>query len=244
MTDRQKIWLLLGICAAAITAVFLHWESFPQDQCYHYFADRRRWLGIPNFGNVMSNAPFVAAGLFGLWALWGRKSEPARIPLLVFSLGVAIVALGSAYYHWTPNSETLVWDRLPMTIGFMGLTAAVIADRIDAKAGVNYALPILLIVGAASVYYWYLSDDLRAYGLVQYLPMAVIPLMIWLFKDDGALIGWRAIIGVLFFYGLAKLTESYDHQIYKILGGAVSGHTLKHLFAAMAPVALVMNLTR
>lgn len=244
MTERQKIWLVLGICAAAIGVVFIFVPPFPQPLEYHDFADRRPWLGIPNFGDVMSNAAFVPAGLFGLWALWGCKDEPARVPLLVFSLGVAIIALGSAYYHWTPNNLTLVWDRLPMTVGFMGLTAAVIADRIDAKAGVRYALPLLILIGAASVYYWHVTDDLRPYGLVQFLPMGVIPLMILLFKDDNAIIHWRAFFGVLIFYGLAKLTESYDHQIYRILGGVVSGHTLKHLFAALAPIALVMNLRR
>lgn len=245
MTHPQKVWLLLGLCTAAVMGVFVYWnQPYPQDPGYHHFADRCGWLNIPNFGNVMSNIFFIPAGLYGFWVLRERKGEAAYTPLLVFLLGVALVALGSAYYHWTPNNLTLVWDRLPMTVGFMGLTAAVIADRIDPKVGVRYALPLLIIIGVASVVYWHLTDDLRPYGLVQFLPMGLIPLMIVLFKSDTAMVHWRAFISVLIFYGLAKVCEHYDVEIYNALGTAVSGHTLKHMFAAVAPVALVTNLAR
>ena len=43
----------------------------------------------------------------------------------------------------------------------------------------------------------------------------------------------------LAFYGLAKLLETFDRQIFALDGGLVSGHTLKHLAAAMAGVWLV-----
>lgn len=249
MTHEQKIWLLVGVCASIVALVFACVPPMAQDLAYHHFSDPRGWLGIPNFGDVVSNAPFVPAGLYGLWVLGKREAEPARIPLGVFFVGVILVAPGSAYYHWVPNNETLFWDRLPMTVAFMGLTAAVIADRIDAKVGVNFALPALIVVGAASAVCWRMSEaagagDLRAYALVQFLPMLAIPLMLWLFKNPGAAIGWRAIGGAFVFYGLAKITEHYDPQVLDLLGGVVSGHTLKHLFAALGPVALVMNLRR
>jgi len=41
------------------------------------------------------------------------------------------------------------------------------------------------------------------------------------------------------FYGLAKLLETFDRQIFALDGGLLSGHTLKHLAAAMAGVWLV-----
>ena len=36
------------------------------------------------------------------------------------------------------------------------------------------------------------------------------------------------------FYAAAKITEILDKPIYKLLCEQVSGHTLKHLFAAVA----------
>ena len=41
----------------------------------------------------------------------------------------------------------LFWDRLPMTFGFMALTAAVIADRIHRAAGLKIFLPLLPVLG-------------------------------------------------------------------------------------------------
>ena len=248
MTDRQKIWVLIGACAFIIGAVFVFIDPVAQNLGYHHFSDGRNWLGIDNFGDVVSNALFVPAGLYGLWALSKRTFEPTRIPLAVFFIGVIFVAPGSAYYHVNPTNWTLLWDRLPMSVAFMGLTAAILTDRVNARFGVRVALPALIVLGAVSVVYWYMTEiaqagDLRAYGLVQYLPMAMIPVMLWLFPKVSTL-GWRALGSMFVFYALAKALEHYDHQVMTQLGGVVSGHTLKHLFAAMAPIALGVHLRR
>jgi len=42
---------------------------------------------------------------------------------------------------------------------------------------------------------------------------------------------------------LSKLLETFDPQVMQ-LGHVVSGHTLKHLAAAIAPVAVYLMLTR
>ena len=41
-----------------------------------------------------------------------------------------MVAIGSSYYHWKPSNSRLVWDRLPMTVGFMSLVAVVISETL------------------------------------------------------------------------------------------------------------------
>jgi hypothetical protein len=59
------MWLLVVIVAiVAIVAMLL--PPIPQPQWYHMFADQRRFFGIPNFNNVVSNFPFAAVGLWGL----------------------------------------------------------------------------------------------------------------------------------------------------------------------------------
>jgi hypothetical protein len=45
-------------------------------------------------------------------------------------------------------------------------------------------------------------------------------------------------------YLAAKVTESLDEQIWDLTAGLVSGHTLKHLFAALAGVVVCMTLLR
>ena len=54
-------WILAGICLAGALALLLH-APIPQDPSYHSFADTRTILGIPNFWNVISNAPFLFVG--------------------------------------------------------------------------------------------------------------------------------------------------------------------------------------
>jgi hypothetical protein len=50
-------------------------------------------------------------------------------------VGLQLTAFGSSYYHLSPNNSRLVWDRLPMTIAFMSMVAAIIAERISLRIG-------------------------------------------------------------------------------------------------------------
>lgn len=46
------------------------------------------------------------------------------------------------------------------------------------------------------------------------------------------------------FYLIAKVEEAEDKPIYKLTHHIVSGHTLKHLCAAMVPVFLALMLAK
>jgi hypothetical protein len=76
-------------------------EPIAQDPAYHRFADTRGWLGIPNFANVVSNLPFLVAGLVGATRLASGRPSGAlarlRPAYLVFFVGAALVAIGSSY---------------------------------------------------------------------------------------------------------------------------------------------------
>jgi len=133
-------------------------QPFGQNPDYHDFADRRAFFGIPNFFDVMSNIPFLLVGMAGMSFCFGNRLVSFRPAWLTFFAGVAIVSVGSGYYHWNPTNETLVWDRLPMTIGFMGLFVAVLAEYVSARLGRFLLVPALLM-GLSSVFYWHWFDD-------------------------------------------------------------------------------------
>ena len=57
---------LLFLIAAAPLLILLCLPPIYQDARYHQFADRRRFLGVPNFADVVSNAPFLIVGLAGI----------------------------------------------------------------------------------------------------------------------------------------------------------------------------------
>ncbi len=228
---------LLAVAIVAVVAVVLH-APVPQPAGYHSFADQRTILGVPNFWDVISNVPFLFAGIAGL-VLLVRGALPGALPELraayvTFFAGAALVFAGSAYYHLNPNNVTLVWDRLPMSIAFMAFLAVVIGEHIKPRLGARLLL-WLVVLGVASVAWWRYTEivglgDLRLYILVQYLPMIEIPLIMMLFPSRLRPIGY--LWGLLASYAVAKLLERVDAQVFEVVRVA-SGHTLKHVVAAI-----------
>lgn len=241
-------WLLAGFTFLLGVAA-IAWPAIPQPLSYHAFADCRTMFGVPNFLNVLSNLPFLIAGAWGLILIWrgggafidGRE----QLPYLVFFLGALLTCFGSAYYHAAPDNPRLVWDRLPMTLGFAGLVAAALAERVDLRLGLRSLWP-LLAVGVITVIYWYGTERLGRGNLIPYAAyqtwsIVAIVLLIAAFParryTHGGLLGWAAG-----WYGLAKVFETFDLQIYRLLGGTLSGHTIKHVLAAFAVFAVVQQL--
>ncbi len=226
--------LLALVVAAAVAGVFLL-DSIPQDPAYHVFADRRAFFGVPNFWNVATNLPFLAVGVLG-WAWIGRiASPPLATHYRVLCTAIALVAFGSGWYHFAPSNAALVWDRLPMTVAFMALFAALLADRVSWLLGRALLWP-LVVAGIASIAWWVRTEsvgagDLRAYALVQFLPMLLMPLVLLLWREGS--LAARPIWLALAAYGVAKLAEHFDMAIFAATG-FVGGHALKHLAAALA----------
>lgn len=240
------------VLALALLAVIVGVSVTPriaQDPGYHQFADQRTIAGIPNALNVLSNVPFAFVGAWGLVVTFRRRTRfdhPwERWPYTALFVGTALTAIGSSYYHLAPDNTRLVWDRLPMTVGFMGFLAATIAERFNVRAARVSFVPLLLF-GAASVGYWHWTEqqglgDLRPYVLVQFGSLLAIILMLVLYSPSYS--HTRLIFYGLAAYALAKLFELGDQQIYDI-GRIVSGHSLKHLSAAVGVAFLVAAVSR
>ena len=223
----------IGVLLTMVVGLGLYLLSrppLPQSLAYHHFADRRLILGIPNFFDVLSNLPFLLVGGWGLKYTFDNPQQAAPWSWRVLFVGVLLVSAGSAYYHWAPTNATLVWDRLPMTIGFMGLFVAMLCEYIDPKLERYLLIPFVLL-GFVSVFYWHLFDDLRLYAWVQAAPLLSILVLLLLFPAPFT------HKHLLFFsfvsYILAKVTEHQDKIIYAKTQGMVSGHTIKHLLAGM-----------
>jgi hypothetical protein len=239
-TTREALFVLITL--GAVIATFAH-SAVVQNLAYNHFADARSFLGIPYFLDVVSNLPYLVVGLAALDFL-RRKSDPRfkagfsdpsdAWHYRVFFFGVALISFGSAYYHLAPSDNRLVWDRLPMTITFMSWLAATIGERVDRSTGLRL-LPGLVGVGIYSIVHWHFTElrgsgDLRAYIDVQYLSLLAIPLLSLMFTSRYT--RSETVFVVFAVYLAAKGFELLDAQIYA-LGHIVSGHTLKHLAAAV-----------
>jgi hypothetical protein len=243
----RAIWLLGLLALAAVLAVALL-PPMSEPRLFASLADQRTLFGIPNFSDVVSNAPFLLIGVWGLYFIArdrGRAfSDPAeKWPYALFFLSVALTCFGSAYYHFAPDDARLMWDRLPIALGFMALLSAVIGERIGIKLSL-YLLWPLLLAGAASVLYWRWSglngaEDVLPYALVQYGGIGAIVIIGW--RHRSRYTHGAYLFGAVALYAVAKVAEAFDAQIYA-LGEIVSGHTLKHLVAALAVWALLRML--
>jgi hypothetical protein len=246
---RAGIWVFPAL-AAVVGIVALLIPRTPQPLSYHHFADTRSWIGIPNFGDVASNILFLVVGLSGL-AFLCRKSSRERFinarerwPYVFVFLGLLMTAFGSAYYHLAPDNARLLWDRLPMTVVFMPLVAAMIGERIDVRLGL-WLLPVLAAVGIASVLQWHFSEqsgagDLRFYAAVQLY--SLLALLAALLLPPRYTQGSYVLV-VAGLYVLAKLSEAADRRIFS-LGHLISGHTLKHLAAGTAGFCILRMLQK
>jgi len=251
MTPRaQKLALLFGPAALALGAL-LFIPPVAQDPAYHMFADQRALFGIANFADVVTNAAFLAVAVQGFRVLrrddGGFSGLAEKAPYLGFFASLAFLAAASAYYHLSPDNVGLAWDRLAIALGFMSLFCVFLVDRIGVRIGAFAAYPALLVAGAASVAYWYAGElaghgDLRFYGLVQFYPLFALPVMCLAFpgrRTRGRYVGYMVA-----WYGLAKVCEFFDTEIFALTQGLAAGHAAKHLFAALAAYMMVLMLRR
>ncbi|SEL09836.1 Ceramidase [Nitrosovibrio tenuis] len=233
----------MGILSLGMVLIAAMVPPIPQPPEYHQFADRRSYFGIPNFFNVTSNLAFLFVGIAGLsFLLWSCLSSRynsfielrERWPYLILFLSVAVTGIGSAYYHLAPDNSRLVWDRLPIAVAIMALLSAALTERVGLRVGLRL-LPMLVAMGAVSVTHWYWSEqqgagNLNFYIVVQFYSILLIVLLAMFFPSQytrGA-----DIYLVFAWYGAAKLAEVADREIYD-LGHLISGHTAKHVLAAI-----------
>lgn len=238
---------LLGIVSVFVILAAAVLPPIAQPHDYHAFADHRTFFGIPNFMNVVSNLAILFSGLAGLICLrrmpdreQGYNPETFKTssniwPYRIFFLSIIMTALGSAYYHLDPDHTTLLWDRLPIAIAVMALLAAVLSERVSPQLG-SRILPVLVLMGAASVIYWYWSEqqgagNLNYYIVIQFYALLLIVLLSLMLPTAHT--HGDTIPKAIGLYILAKAAETFDQQIFA-LGQIVSGHTLKHLIAALA----------
>lgn len=250
---RLKLWLL-SVSSVVVLLLAATLPPIAQSVAYHQFADQAQFFNIPNFLNVVSNLAILLSGLVGMLFVWrcycsstqqSFINKAACWPYFIVFFSVVMIGFGSAYYHWAPDNETLLWDRLPIALGVTALLAATLTERVSLRVGL-WALPVLVILGGASVLYWYWTEqsgagNLNYYIVVQFYSLLLIVLLSLFFPSHYTRGG--EMYQVVALYAVAKVAETFDQQIYS-LGQVVSGHTIKHLLAAVAIYLIVRMLQK
>jgi hypothetical protein len=224
------------------------------------FADTRSWHGLPNAMDVLSNLPFLLMGCWGLYwlnridrahheALSGFPlAPPASDPpdntldcAWLFFAGLIATAAGSAFYHLAPDAPRLAADRAGMAVAFAGLIGMAVCERVSQRAGWPAAW-FVLTTGLLSAEIAQETGNVLPWALVQFGGMALVLTLALSRPMPGAVglrLGW-----VIAAYVLAKAFELADQPIYEATQGVISGHTLKHLCAALAALPVLTALQR
>ncbi|KGJ99037.1 hypothetical protein [Thalassotalea sp. ND16A] len=235
----KQNYLILGVITSFVILFFIFTPALSQSIEYHSFADQGNFYAIPNTLNVLSNLPFIAVGLYALSKISNNSTRlfdhHLALNYQLFFAGLIATGIGSSFYHLNPTNFTLIFDRLGIAFSFMAIFSALLGEFVSVKLGKKCLLPFIFI-GIASVIYWGISEhfqqgDLRGYLLVQYLPMIILPIIVltktWPYTDKNQ------CFTLITIYFIAKLCELFDNELYAVIQ-IVSGHTLKHLFAAFA----------
>jgi hypothetical protein len=241
LTPAERGLLIALLFAMAVACLG---PSVAQFEHYHAFADQRHLLGLPCALDVLSNLPFALFGGWGLLRLRdsdaGHPAGAQRVLATLFFAGLALTAVCSSWYHLRPDDAGLAIDRLGMVSAFAGLLGLATADRISERAGL-WTAGAVLALGPVAVQVWASSGNLLPWAVLQGGGMLLIVLLALRQPVAGA---WGLpLAAVIGWYALAKALELGDHLVFDLTRGLVSGHTLKHLTAALAawPVISLMH---
>ena len=233
---------LLALAAIPLAVLMLGAEPIPQDPSYHALADTRTCARHPELRQRRVERRISDRRR----ARTASVPDAGRLGCVAFVAGFLHRRCGDlgrlgAYYHWAPDDATLAWDRLPMTIVFMALFAALTSEHVRLHLE-HVLLPVALVLGAASVAWWRYADDLRFYAWVQFAPLVMIAFLLLAYR--GRYTHREYLAYGLVAYALAKATELGDAAIFEWTGRMISGHTLKHLLAALALFAVYLMLRK
>ena len=222
-----------------ILAVLYFLGPISQPASYHDFADQRVLWQVPNYGDVASNLAYLIFGIIGLIYCANVQPPGAFYSWLAFFFGVTLVGVGSAYYHWAPTDESLIWDRLPMTVAFMAVYIALMSEFVARRIETFFLIPAL-VLGLGSVVFWAATGDLRLYFGRQALVFASAIIILASFQS---VFGGKGYLVTAFgCYALGVIAEQFDHEIFSFTGHVVSGQTLKHILTGLTPIWVFLAL--
>ena len=198
-----------------------------QHESYHDFADKRKLFSINNFNDVFSNIAFILIGQY--YTIFGNITELHKIYCLIV-MGIMLTGYGSAYYHNNPTTETLFYDRLPMTLVMAGIISLELHDFYQ----LDYFYSVL-IISIGTVFYWSRSKNLLPYCICQSLPI-----ILYFLGKNSNYTHQEYYTFATILYVIAKFAELFDKQIYRYC--PLSGHTIKHYTAAMSIMYILQML--
>lgn len=245
IAKRYLTYKILFILTAAIFCTVLasltSWHTFAKhltkvDSPPLYF-------GIPHSLNGLSTIFLIIIG--GYWLRWlmiqpsPLKYNPKyfyelRIYKLLFIICI-FIGLGSGYSHLIPNTSTLFWSYLPLSMAMMCLLSGLIADRINLKLGLHCCVPFVFI-GMVTVFYWRITqihgfEDPRWCILTTYAPLLMVLLIMVVSPHKK---GGKYLVNASLCFMVSHGMSWVDNALYVLTKEMMTGYCLKHIYMGAA----------
>lgn len=122
-----------------------------------------------------------------------------------------------------------------MTIVFAGILAMLWTSATAQRVSWLQML-ILLVVSLGMIGYWLAFNSSWPYVILQFGGLTLIVGMTLGRKVDGVF-AWTLVV---VFYGIAKIFEAPDWQVWELSHHVIAGHALKHVASGLAGAALIL----
>jgi len=257
--QRREAWLI-GAAGLLLLLALLLPNLAGLAGSSHPLADGRTLAGLPNAVDVLSNLPFLVVGLLGLYRLHGLEHAHAHghdagapphlhdddLPVnaldcaWLFFAGLVLVAAASAFFHLQPDDALrLSGDRAAMAVAFAGVIGLAVCDRVSQRAGWPAAC-VALAAGLLAVAVFQEYGNVMPWAVVQFGGMVLVVAMALMRPTPGGTRVMRLRLGgIVACYALAKLLEMTDGAIFEATQQLISGHSLKHIVAALAALPVL-----
>ena len=238
--SRAEAVLLSGAAVLFFAAVVGPVVNQPGE--YHRFADQRLLWQVPRAMDVLSNLAFAVVAIVGGTALWRARaalSDMQRAMAALFFAGLLLCAAGSGWYHLAPDEVGLAVDRCAMAVAFAGLLGLAAASRVSERAGAWLGLSVL-VLGPFAASLAFATGNVLPWAVLQFGGMAAVAALALRPARAGT---WPIpLAAVIAAYAIAKLFEVNDDTVFSLSGQWVSGHTVKHVMAALAAIPVIFAL--
>ena len=253
--SRRETWLAACAVLLLLLGLFAPEMAGPAASIPS-FTDIRTLVGLPNAIDVLSNLPFLVLGLLGLQRLHHAErthdvGHGAGLPheelpgaaldcAWLFFAGLVLVAAGSAFYHLQPDDVLrLAGDRAAMAVAFAGMIGLAVCDRVSERAGWPAAC-IALTAGLLAVAVFHETGNVTPWAVVQFGGMALVLWMAILRPVHSGTRRMQLKLGwIIAAYAVAKVLELADGAVFEFTQHLISGHSLKHVVAALAALPVL-----
>lgn len=191
--------------------------------------------------NSITNLGFVIAAIL-LFLHWKKNSSLTVLgtaDILILTLLIASIGIGSGLWHLNPNKMTLAADVLPITL-FINLYLVVFLLRIFRLKWWQTTLAWLLFQSVNIATVTYLPADLFN-GSVMYAPALLTLLLLRIISVSKKLPCWKNLRNASDIFLLSILLRSMDMQWCNASFG-IGTHPLWHLLNAYTLYQLVLLL--